>query len=149
MIYKDKKEFLSNLQTAKVLGLDVGEKKIGTAILDVNLKIATPHSIIGRKKFASDVGEIKRIISEYILSGIVIGLPLEIDGSEGKNSQSVRQYGRNITKEIDIPVYFEDESFSTKAAHEEMAGLLPNTKKISEIDDKIAAKIILERFISS
>lgn len=131
----------------RLLGLDVGDKTIGVAISDPNHSIATPLKLIKRTKFTADLAEIKKLISEWEVGGLVIGLPLEMDGKEGKRCQSVRQFARNILKEIKIEIHCQDERLSTKAAEREMLSADLSRAKRDEKIDKLAACWILQNFL--
>ncbi len=99
----------------RLLGLDLGEKTIGIAVSDSLLSVATAVSTIQRKKFAPDLAALRQIMAERNVGGLVIGLPLNMDGSEGPRCQSVRQFARNLLVHGDLPIAFWDERMSTMA----------------------------------
>jgi putative Holliday junction resolvase len=129
----------------RLLGLDVGSKTIGLAVSDPRLTIATPLETIRRKRFTDDLAVLARIIDERRIGGLVIGLPVSMDGSEGPRCQSVRQFAANMLAQIDIPIAFWDERLSTAAVTRMMieeADL--SRRRRGEVVDKLAAAYILQ-----
>jgi len=129
----------------RLLGLDVGSKTIGLAISDPRLTIATPLETIRRQRFAEDMAALTRIVGDRGVGGLVIGLPVSMDGSEGPRCQSVRQFAANILEKLDIPVAFWDERLSTAAVTRMMieeADL--SRRRRGEVVDKLAAAYILQ-----
>jgi putative Holliday junction resolvase len=140
---------LLNLKAAlarqsRLLGLDVGSKTIGLAISDSSLRVASPLSTIRRAKFATDAQEINQIIAERGIGGLVIGLPIAMDGSEGPRCQSVRQFGANLLAVIDLPVAFWDERFSTIGAERPLREAEMSHRRRADVIDKLAAAYILQ-----
>ena len=140
---------LLNLKAAlgrqsRLLGLDVGSKTIGLAISDSSLRVASPLSTIRRAKFATDAQEINQIIAERGIGGLVIGLPIAMDGSEGPRCQSVRQFGANLLPVIDLPVAFWDERFSTIGAERPLREAEMSHRRRADVIDKLAAAYILQ-----
>ena len=140
---------LLNLKAAlarqkRLLGLDVGSKTIGLAISDSSLRVASPLSTIRRAKFATDAQEINQIIGERGIGGLVIGLPIAMDGSEGPRCQSVRQFGANLLGVIDLPVAFWDERFSTIGAERPLREAPMSHRRRADVIDKLAAAYILQ-----
>ncbi|MCK5284035.1 MAG: Holliday junction resolvase RuvX [Alphaproteobacteria bacterium] len=137
-----------------LLGMDVGKKTIGLAICDPDHKIATPIHTIKRKKFTHDVEELLHIIQEYEVGGYVIGLPLNMDGSEGGRAQSVRDFALELAKRTSVVgedawIAFWDERLSTVSVEEIVDNLVEKRKtkikaKSSGLIDKLAAQIILQ-----
>ena len=99
----------------RLLGLDLGSKTIGLAISDSGFMIASPLETIQRKKFTSDALALKAIIDERQIGGLVLGLPKNMDGSDGPRVQSTRQFAANLLERFDIPIAFWDERLSTMA----------------------------------
>lgn len=99
----------------RLLGLDVGTKTIGIAVADASLTVATPVTTLHRTRFADDTAHLGRIVAEHEVGGLVIGLPISMDGTEGPRCRSVRQFAANLLKVIDLPVAFWDERLSTAA----------------------------------
>jgi len=134
---------------SNLLGLDIGTKTIGLAISDFNHIVATPFYTIKRKKFTHDLEKLIKIIEDNDIKGLVIGLPLMLDGEEGAKCQSVRQFGRNTLKEYDIPIIFWDERFSTVSAEETLIKANMSRQDRSELVDKVAASVILQNLLDS
>lgn len=129
----------------RLLGLDVGSKTIGLAISDPRLTIASPLETIRRKRFTDDVAILTRIIAERGIGGLVIGLPISMDGSEGPRCQSVRQFAANVLEKIDIPIAFWDERLSTAAVTRMMIDEADlSRRRRGEVVDKLAAAYILQ-----
>ena len=138
-------EFKTNIQrNSRLLGIDYGKKNIGFAICDENKKVATPLKIIKKSKFQSLLKEINHIIDVNNIKGIVIGNPINMDGSFGKAAQSVRDVSRNISKNINIPVCLWDERLSTVGAFNISSQLDINVSKREKNIDKNAATFILQ-----
>ena len=131
----------------RLLGIDLGEKVIGVSICDPEWKISSPLVNINNKKFTTSAEAILKIIDENKIAGLVIGLPLNMDGSENKKCQSVRQFGRNLLKIRDINICFFDERFSTVMAQENLDNSDMSWDRKQELIDKIAASYILQGFI--
>ena len=128
----------------RLMGLDVGAKTIGIAFSDVRRVVATPRETIRRSKFALDVETLRRLIGDNDVGGLVIGLPINMDGSEGPRCQSVRQFAANLLAKIDIPVAFWDERLSTVAAERTLIEADVSRKRRAEVVDKMAAAYILQ-----
>ncbi|MFZ9133135.1 MAG: Holliday junction resolvase RuvX [Gemmobacter sp.] len=127
-----------------VAGLDLGTKTIGVAVSDVMRAIATPLLTIRRGKFAADAAELAAIIAGRQIAGLVIGLPRNMDGSEGPRCQSVRAFARNLEGRIDLPVVFWDERLSTVAAERALIEGDTSRRRRAEVIDQVAAGIILQ-----
>ena len=128
----------------RLLGLDVGAKTIGLAISDPGLIIASPVETIRRGKFAADAERLKTLIGARGVGGLVVGLPVNMDGSEGPRCQSVRQFARNLLERVDLPLAFWDERLSTAAVTRTMLEADLSRKRRAEIVDKMAAAYILQ-----
>lgn len=128
----------------RLMGLDVGDRTIGIALSDNRRKISTPMQTIRRKKFSQDAEVLRKLIEEHEVKGLVIGLPLHTDGTEGKRCQSTRQFARNLLKLFTVPVYFQDERFSTSIVEEVLHAAEMNYRKRAEVVDKMAAGYILQ-----
>ena len=128
----------------RILGLDVGAKTIGVALSDVGRTIATPCTTIRRGKFAGDAEALGTLIGEHDIGALVIGLPVNMDGSEGPRCQSVRQFAANLLERIDIAVAFWDERLSTVAAERVLLEADVSRKRRAELVDKMAAAYILQ-----
>ena len=128
----------------RLLGLDLGEKTIGLALSDPGLSVASPITTIRRTKFTADAKELLRIAAERQVGGLVIGLPLNMDGSEGPRCQSVRQFAVNLLKLQQLPVLFWDERLSTVAVERNMIDADMTRAKRAKVVDQAAAAFILQ-----
>jgi len=128
----------------RLLGLDVGTKTIGLALSDTTLTVASPMETIERGKFAKDVERIRKIVAEQGIGGFVLGLPINMDGSEGPRCQSVRQFAANLRENIDLPGVFWDERLSTAAVTRTLLEADMTRKRRGETVDKLAAAYILQ-----
>jgi putative Holliday junction resolvase len=128
----------------RLLGLDVGTKTIGLALSDVTRRIATPLETIRRTKFRADAGRLLALAKEHGAGGLVIGLPLNLDGSEGPRAQSSRAFARNLAQITDLPMSFWDERLSTAAAERALLEADASRKRRAELIDKLAAAYILQ-----
>ncbi len=128
----------------RLLGLDIGIKTIGMALSDTTLMVATPLDTIRRTRFRDDAQRILAEIERHQVGGIVVGLPVSLDGSEGARAQGVRQVARNLLALIDLPLVFWDERFSTAAVEREMIAADLSRKRRAELIDKVAAAYILQ-----
>ncbi|MEE9314083.1 MAG: Holliday junction resolvase RuvX [Rhizobiaceae bacterium] len=144
------KQFMALLQDqssekgSRLLGLDLGTKTIGLAISNSNWTIASPVYTIRRQKFTLDVEELLAYATKEKISGLVIGLPLNMDDSEGPRAQATRAFVRNMAKFTDLPVFFWDERLSSVVAEEQMFQASISKKKHSGQIDQRAAAIILQ-----
>jgi putative pre-16S rRNA nuclease len=127
-----------------LLGLDPGTKTIGMAISDSLHNIATPHETVRRSKFAADAAQILEVIKQFNAGGIILGLPLNMDGSEGPRVQSVRAFARNLGPIVKLPICFWDERLSTIAVERTLLEADASRKRRSEVIDKMAAGFILQ-----
>jgi len=130
--------------SGKLLGLDLGTKTIGVAISDGMRYSATPLETIRRSKFTADAERLKVLIAENQAVGVVLGLPLNMDGSEGPRAQSTRAFARNLSKLIHIPIAFWDERLSTSAVTRTLIEADVRRDKRAEVVDKLAASYILQ-----
>ena len=129
---------------SRLLGLDLGTKTIGLALSDVGRTIATPLETIRRKKFTPDAEALLALASEHDVAGLIIGLPLNLDGTEGPRAQATRAFARNLRKLTDLPIAFWDERLSTVAAERTLLEADATRKRRSEVIDKMAAGFILQ-----
>jgi putative Holliday junction resolvase len=128
----------------RLMGLDVGEKTIGIAVSDTSFSIATPVETIRRKKFTADAERLKSLVGEHNAGGFVLGLPINMDGSEGPRAQSVRAFAGNLLGKIDLPLAFWDERLSTAAVTRTMIDADLSRARRAELVDKLAAAYILQ-----
>ena len=128
----------------RLLGLDLGEKTIGLALSDTLLSVATPMETLKRGKFTADAASLLTIIERQGVGGLVVGLPLNMDGSEGPSAQSARAFGRNMVNRTAIPIVFWDERLSTSAVTRTLIDADASRKRRAEVVDKMAASYILQ-----
>lgn len=128
----------------RLLGLDVGTKTIGLALSDVTRQIATPLETIRRTKFMADAARLLALAKEHGAGGLVIGLPINLDGSEGPRAQSSRAFARNLGQFTDLPMSFWDERLSTAAVERALLEADTSRKRRAELIDKLAAAYILQ-----
>jgi putative Holliday junction resolvase len=151
MVFQSLSELIKYLpEKSRLLGLDVGRKTIGLAVSDSDMKIATTVGTIRRSKFTEDVKNLDAIITERQVNGLVLGLPISMDGNEGPACQSVRQFAVNLDNILEIGITFWDERLSTSAVERLLikeADLSRNRR--SEIIDKMAAAYILQGALDS
>ena len=130
---------------SRLLGLDLGSKTIGLALSDVSLMIASPLGTIKRAKFTHDAETLNTLIDEHDVGGLILGLPISMDGSEGPRCQSTRQFATNLLKQRDIPIAFWDERLSTVAINRLLIDEIDMTRKRrAKVIDKAAATFILQ-----
>jgi putative holliday junction resolvase len=128
----------------RLLGLDLGEKTIGLALTDTLLSVATPMQTLKRGKFVADAARLDIIISEQGVGGLVVGLPLNMDGSDGPSAQSARAFGRNWAGRSALPLVFQDERLSTSAVTRTLLEADASRRRRSDVIDKMAAAYILQ-----
>ena len=131
-------------EKGKLMGLDLGTKTIGVAISDALRMTASPVETIKRTKFTADAERLLALIGQNAISGIVIGLPLNMDGSEGPRAQSTRAFVRNLAQKTDLPIVFWDERLSTMAVTRTMLEADLSRARQAEVVDKLAASYILQ-----
>jgi putative Holliday junction resolvase len=125
-------------------GLDLGEKTIGVAVSDLRRMVSTPLETIRRRKFTLDAQELLLITQKRDIKGLVLGLPRNMDGSEGPRCQKTRAFARNLEKLTDIPISFWDERLSTVAAERALLEADTSRKRRAEVIDHVAAGYILQ-----
>ena len=151
MTYKEKNERkASGLGCVDIfLGCDVGTKTIGLAISDGLGMTASPVLTIRRTKWSKDAEALQAVIAEYRVTQCVVGLPINMDGSEGERCQSVRAFARNVTQATGLPVLFWDERLSSAAVERTMLSADLSRAKRAEYVDKLAAAYILQGFLDA
>jgi putative holliday junction resolvase len=127
----------------RLAGLDVGTKTIGVALCDAGWTVATPAETIRRTKFSVDRAMLRAILAAQSVKGLVVGLPLNLDGSDSPRTQSVRAFARNLD-DLDLPILLWDERWSTQAVTRQMIAENLSRAKRAERVDKLAAAYILE-----
>ena len=132
---------------SRILGIDPGKKNVGISISDPNQKIATPLKIIVINKFKKFVEDLNKVILDYEIKGIVVGNPINMDGSLGPRSQSAKDFARNILKNTYLPITLWDERLSSEGAFNLMGNLDINASKKTEKLDQHAAAFILQGYL--
>ena len=133
--------------TGKLLGLDLGTKTIGVAVSDGVRYTATPLETIARSKFTADAARLLQLVDENAAVAFVIGLPLNMDGSEGPRAQSTRAFARNLAQKTLLPILFWDERLSTSAVTRMLIEADTRRDRRAEVVDKLAASYILQGFL--
>ena len=150
MIFETAKDFANQLVTnGRLLGIDLGQARIGLATCDATRQIATPHSVYTRRNMSQDLGHLNNLCVIEKISGIVIGFPLELNGSEGKNCQQTRHFAKKLYKKTALPICLVDERLSTAAVTRAMQESNMTRKKRQSKDDKLAAAYILQGLLDS
>ncbi len=145
MIFDDLPGFREELPaTRAVAGLDLGTVTIGVAVSDLFRQVASPLETIRRKKFGVDAAHLLDILTAREIAGVVLGLPLNMDGTEGPRCQSTRAFARNLEKLTDLPITFWDERLSTVAAERALLEADTSRKRRAEVIDHVAASYILQ-----
>ena len=127
-----------------LIGLDLGDKTIGVAVSDSFCTVASPLETIRRRKFTSDAQALLHIIADRRIGGIILGLPRNMDGSEGPRCQSTRAFARNLSRLSELPIGFWDERLSTVAAEKALLEADTSRKRRAEVIDHVAAGYILQ-----
>ena len=128
-----------------LVGLDLGEKTIGVAVSDIGLMIASPLALIRRAKFTADAEALLKLMASRGAGGVVIGLPVNMDGTEGPRCQSVRAFGRNLLRLRELPIAFWDERLSSAAVNRMLIDEADASRaRRAELVDKAAAAWILQ-----
>ncbi|HEX7074104.1 MAG TPA: Holliday junction resolvase RuvX [Hyphomicrobiaceae bacterium] len=136
---------MSRLEQGKrLLGLDLGTKTIGVALSDVTRTIASSFETITRTRFKADAARLLDIAAKHDVGGFVLGLPRNLDGSEGPRAQATRAFARNLNRLSPLPILLWDERWSTMAAERMLIEADSSRKRRGEVIDKVAATIILQ-----
>ncbi len=145
MICASAEEFVAALPSfGAICGLDLGTVTIGVAVSDSLRSVATPLETIKRKKFTLDAARLLEITKARDIKGIVLGLPMNMDGSEGPRCQATRAFARNLERLTDLPIAFWDERLSTVAAERALLEADTSRKRRDEVIDHVAAGYILQ-----
>jgi len=128
----------------RILALDLGEKTIGLALSDVTRTVASPMQTLAKKKFTVNAAELGALAAEHDVGGIVIGLPINMDGSEGPRAQSARQFAANLSEKTALPIALWDERLSTAAVTRTLIEADASRARRAQLVDKLAAAYILQ-----
>lgn len=129
---------------ARLIGVDLGEKTIGLALSDTGLSVASPLATLKRGKFSADAQKISDLMARHGVGGLIIGLPLNMDGNEGPSAQSARAFARNFAARGSFPLALWDERLSTAAVTRTLLEADSSRKRRAEVVDKMAAAYILQ-----
>jgi len=141
-------DFLAALPpVGSLMGLDLGDKTIGLAISDPRRGIASPLQTIRRQKFTLDAAALIAVLRARSITGLVLGLPLNMDGTEGPRVQKTRAFARNLAGLTDLPIGFWDERLSTVAAERALLDADMSRAKRARVIDHVAAGVILQGFL--
>ncbi len=145
MICQTPEEFVEAIpEMGALAGLDLGTVTIGVAISDVMRSVATPIETIKRKKFGVDAAKLLELTTHRMVTGLVLGLPMNMDGSEGPRCQATRAFARNLERLTPLPITFWDERLSTVAAERALLEADTTRKRRAEVIDHVAAGYILQ-----
>ena len=145
MIYDEFEEFAAACpQMRGLMGLDLGDKTIGVAVSDLFGSVATPLETVKRRKFTLDAARLVELVEARQIGAIVLGLPRNMDGTEGPRCQSTRAFARNLVRLIEMPIGFWDERLSTVAAERALLEADTTRKRRAEVIDHVAAGYILQ-----
>ncbi len=144
-ITEDAADFAAKLQPkARLIGIDSGTKTLGLALSDVTRTIASPLETIVRSKFKADAARLLALAAEHGVAGWVLGLPRNLDGTEGPRAQSVRALARNLSALSPLPIWLWDERLTTALAERMLIDADQSRKRRNEVIDKLAATLILQ-----
>ena len=145
MIHEDIAAFAAALPpVGALMGLDLGTRTIGVAVSDGLRSVATPLSTVRRTKFTADAVALESLIAGRSVTGVLLGLPLNMDGSEGPRIQSTRAFARNLARRIELPIGYWDERLSTVAAERALLEADTSRRRRAEVIDHVAAGYILQ-----
>lgn len=135
------------LRGQRLLGLDLGTRTIGLALSDVGRVIASPLETLPRTKFTPDAARLAAVARRHGVGGLVLGLPLNMDGSEGPRAQSTRAFGRRLAERLALPLAYWDERLSTLAVTRTLIAADASRARRAALVDKMAAAYILQGFL--
>ena len=145
MVYNVIEEFIENIGVeGALMGLDLGEKTIGVAVSDTRQTVATGIKTIKRTKFQQDLKILTQVIVGRDIKGVILGLPRNMNGSEGPKCQSTRAFAKNISLTVPLPITFWDERLSTVAAERSLIEANASRRRRAEVIDYVAASFILQ-----
>ncbi len=129
---------------ARLIGVDLGAKTIGLAISDVERRLASPLKTLARGAFQTDADALISIFAEFEIAGMILGLPLDLEGRDGPRTQSTRAFARNLSMRADLPIAYWDERFSTAAVTRSLIANDVSRTRRAAVVDKMAAAYILQ-----
>jgi putative holliday junction resolvase len=128
----------------RLMGLDLGSKTIGLAVSDVERRLASPLKTLARRAFQKDADALVALFAEFEIAGVILGLPLDLEGREGPRAQSTRAFARNLATRIEAPIAYWDERFSTAAVTRSLIENDVSRARRAKVVDKLAAAYILQ-----
>ena len=144
------RDFIDQINIVQtLLGLDFGDKTIGIAVSDKSKTIATPIITIKRKGILKDIEKLLSILEEYDVGGVVLGLPLSLDGNENERTKKVRKFAQELKRYKDIKIAFHDERYSSDVIYKELRKNSISNAKIKKKIDQMAASYILQGFLDN
>lgn len=132
-----------------LIGLDLGTQTIGIATCDAGWRFATAGKTLARGKFGADAGKLADIVAARAIAGVIVGLPRNMDGSEGQRAQASRAYARNLAARLGLPILLWDERWSTLSAERDLIAQDTSRRKRAEVIDSHAAAVILQGAIDA
>ena len=136
-------------QRGRLLGIDYGSKRVGLALSNLDQTIATPHELLERRDQRQDAQRLNRVVQEFSIVGIVVGLPVHMSGDEGEKAREARSVGEWVAKSTNRPVVYFDERYTSAQADEHLAAAQVSPKKRRALRDMLAAQILLQNFLDS
>jgi putative holliday junction resolvase len=133
----------------RLLGLDIGERRVGVALSDPDGRVATPLTVLDARKLASDLSPLARLASDYDAEALVVGLPLSLDGSEGPQAAEVRAIAERIGAALDLPLTFFDERLTSVQASRSMAEAGADSRARRGSVDMVAAALLLQAYLDA
>jgi putative Holliday junction resolvase len=150
MIFDSLQEFLPELPNeGRLIGIDLGQSRIGVATCDELRMIATPREVYERRNMSKDLGHINRIIEDEYVVGVVLGLPLELDGKESEGCERARHFANKLFKKSGRPILLKDERLSTAAVTRTLKEYDMTRKRRHSLDDQLAAAYILQQVVDA
>lgn len=149
MIHDSISSFFKELPNGRLLGIDMGTRKIGIALSDVSRMIASPYSVYQRQNMNKDLGTLRRIAKDENVVAFVIGLPKDTQGNETESCQTIRIFAEKLVKRAELPILLQDERFSTAAATRALKETGVKRKNRDAVDDKMAAAFLLQGALDS
>jgi len=144
------RDFIEQINIAQtLLGLDFGDKTIGIAVSDISKTIATPIITIKRKGILKDIEKLLSFLQEYNVGGVILGLPLSLNGNENEMTEKVRKFAKELKKRKDIKIAFHDERYSSDVIYKELRKNSVSRNKIKEKINQMAASYIHQGFLDS
>lgn len=145
MIMNDLQDFSNNIQKpCRLLGIDYGRKKLGIAVSNIEQTMALPLQLINEERLHLRLAELAKIIQTHEIKGLIIGLPLNMDGSFGEQALEVQKFAEKLIEAFALPAYLQDERLTTRAANNTLKAAGFTRKERDSLDDQIAACMILE-----